>query len=200
MATERRAVELDLGFTSPTAPADRPLSTSGLKRFASVAAYLAFVNRAAVGGDEFFDTNLNVQRIYNGTSWVSPALGGGAISEAEFTMANNQVAAANVTGLLLDATLWRSARVRLDISRRDTVLATELRWVGFLELIYRQVGTTWAINGLEGGGDVVSDLPAGITFTITAAGQVKYQSTNEAGSNRVEKLTFSATMTSKGAA
>jgi hypothetical protein len=198
MATERRAVNIETGYTSPTAPSDRPLSTSGLKTFASAAAYAAFVGRAAAAGDEYWDTTLGVRRTHNGVLWIAHGIDGGAISESTMNLADNQVAAADVTGLLLDKTLWRSALIEVDISRRDTATpGSELRWVGTLRALHTKEDDAWALAVISGGPDSVNGKPGGVTFSITAAGQVQYTSHDLAGAAYVGKLTFSARMKSQ---
>lgn len=198
MATERRAVNIDNGYTSPTAPSDRPLSTSGLKTFATAAAYETFVGRSAAAGDEYWDTTLGVRRTHNGTLWIAHGIDGGAISETTQDLADNQVAAADVTGLLLDKTLWRSAIVEADISRRDTATpGSELRWVGTLRAYHSKESDGWTLQVISGGPDSVGGKPAGVTFSVTNAGQVQYTSHDLAGAAYVGKLTFSARMKSQ---
>lgn len=200
MATERRAVDVDDGFEIPTAPSSRPLTSSGLQSFASASAFVTFLGRAAIAGDEYYDSTLATRRTYNGTIWVSGA-DAGVISEKTIDIANNQVAAADVTGLIIDKLLWRSAVIDLDMYRRDTATpGSELRWVGIFRAIYSIENDTWEIQGLQGGSDSVSGKPAGVTLSITAAGQVQYTSHSLAGSNYVGELTYSARMKTKAEA
>ena len=94
----------------------------------------------------------------------------GDISETSFSAANNQVAAANVTGLAFANGTVRSFRAQVSIVIDATA---DLYEVVILEGI--QKGASWdmAISSVGDNSNIV--------FTITAAGQVQYTSGNEAG-------------------
>lgn len=88
----------------------------------------------------------------------------GDINETSFTAADNQVAAANVTGLAFANGTVRSFRIHLSIVRASTYTNYEL--VGI------QRAADWIMDQ-----SYVGDV-TGLTFTITTAGQVQYTSTS----------------------
>lgn len=65
--------------------------------------------------------------------------------------------------------------------------ATELIEAGTLRIVYKPRSASWVIAKLNNGPDT-----SGITFTITASGQVQYTSTNISGTIVVQKLTYRA--------
>lgn len=138
-------------------------------------------------GDTVFASWWNLLR-----TWLIYFFGGGAIPETQFTVANNQGVAADVTGLVFTAASYRSAEVEYELSRKTDTASSEVRAIGRLRLAYRAEGTAWAILGEEYHGDEIDGLPAGVTFSITSAGQVQYTSTNISGSNYVGTLKFRA--------
>jgi len=96
---------------------------------------------------------------------------------ADFVVANN-TAAADVTNLIFDKTIWRSAIITFNLYRK-TDTPVELSSVVRLVVQYKPVLNTWSILQSSDGDDCE------VNFTITAAGQVKYTSTNIAGANYV---------------
>lgn len=113
--------------------------------------------------------------------------GAAYISPTEFTIANNQSAAANVTGLLFAGASVRSFVVEYQVYRNTTGGgATELAETGFLKGTYSTVAASWEMANYDCVGD------AGILFSITAGGQVQYTSTNITGSAATSKMTFKA--------
>lgn len=113
------------------------------------------------------------------------AFGAGAIGETEFTVANNQGAAANVTGLSVSSASYRGAIVEYDVTRKTDTASSEVRCVGTMFLQYRAESSAWEICGTSENGDDV-----GVTFSITSGGQVQYTSTNISGSNYAGKMNF----------
>lgn len=99
-----------------------------------------------------------------------PVGSAGDINETSFSAANNQVAAANVTGLAFANATVRSfdAQVSVAIDATTDLFETfNLRGI--------QKGSSWDMAVVSNGDD------SGIVFSITTAGQVQYTSTNEAG-------------------
>jgi hypothetical protein len=111
-------------------------------------------------------------------------LGGGFIIETSFTLANNQAVAANVTGLVIDSASYKAAHIFVRIQRKTD--SSEVVSVGVLKAVYRTATTTWEIL------DELSGDYTGVTFSITSAGQVKYTSTNIAGTNYTGTMKFKA--------
>jgi hypothetical protein len=109
----------------------------------------------------------------------------GDINETSFSAANNQVAAANVTGLAFANATVRSfdAQVSVAIDATASLFETfNLRGI--------QKGASWDMAVVSNGDD------SGIVFSITNAGQVQYTSTNEAGfvSNTVKFRAITTTV------
>lgn len=119
--------------------------------------------------------------------WIDSLVGAGGIVETDFTVANNQVAAADVTGLLFSSAVSRSAVASYDVRRKTDTGSSEVRATGTLVLGYRLQTAAWEILGQDEYGDA-----HGVTFTVTSAGQVQYTSTSIAGSNYVGQLKFKA--------
>jgi hypothetical protein len=109
-------------------------------------------------------------------------LGGGYIEETSFAIANNNATPANVTGLSVASASYKGALVMASIRRYTD--SSEVSAIGFLHLSYRVKSSTW---------DLTPDLPGdatGVTFSITAAGQVQYVSDNLAGANYYGNMNF----------
>jgi hypothetical protein len=114
-----------------------------------------------------------------------PVGSAGDINETSFSAANNQVAAANVTGLAFANATVRSfdAQVSVAIDATASLFETfNLRGI--------QKGASWDMAVVSNGDD------SGIVFSITNAGQVQYTSTNEAGfvSNTVKFRAITTTV------
>lgn len=110
-------------------------------------------------------------------------------SEKFFQLTNNQVAAANVEGLAFNADGTSQAVVDFLIQRVTTSTgATELITSGTFHAVYKPTSLNWAIVTMGTPGPSTS----GITFSITATGQVQYTSTNITGTASISKLTYRA--------
>lgn len=94
---------------------------------------------------------------------------------ADFVVANN-ASAQNVTGLIFDKTIYKSAAIEFDLYRK-TDAPTELSSVVKLTAIYKPVANTWTMLQSSEGDDCE------VTFSIDSSGQVKYTSSNLAGAN-----------------
>lgn len=101
----------------------------------------------------------------------------------EITLANNQSSAADVTGLLLDSSSYRSARIEIEIFRKTD--SAERIFRGHLIATYLESSGAWDITPSgEGSGQYESGVYShGVTFSITAAGQVQYTSDLMTGLN-----------------
>lgn len=111
--------------------------------------------------------------------------GAGGIGETSFTLPNNQSSATDVTGLSFSISSVRSAIVTYEVSRKTDTALSELRSIGRLFLAYRAQSSAWEILNQQENGD-----DSGVTFTVTAGGQVQVATTNIAGSNYVGTLKF----------
>jgi len=94
----------------------------------------------------------------------------GDITETSMSIANNQASPANVTGLAFANATVRSFRVHASVIIDATADLFEV-----YELIGIQKGSSWDMSQSSTGDD------AGLTFSITNAGQIQYTSTNNAG-------------------
>lgn len=123
-------------------------------------------------------------------NWVVPPHGFN-IPTAAATIANNQSSAANVTGM--DCSAYQSVTFYLQLTRKTD--STEKTVSGTLTCFKRFNSSAWVIvpdlkgDGDSDGGDTKDG--AGVTFSITTAGQVKYVSDNmSTGSGYTGTLTF----------
>ena len=93
------------------------------------------------------------------------------------TLANNQ-AAADVTSMLFSSATYRGVVVEIEVSRKTA--SSERRGFVTLRLVYDTTAASWVIV------DVTEDntgTDLGVTWTVTAAGQVKYATDNQSGAS-----------------
>lgn len=128
-------------------------------------------------GEELSDLLIALVDVVNSSS------GSADIILTSFNLANNQSSAANVTGATFDTSQVRSSIIQYSIYRSTTL--SELSEVGTIYLTYKTTAATWDISQTYGGS-------SGITFSITAGGQLQYTSTNMSGSSYVGKMKFTA--------
>jgi hypothetical protein len=116
------------------------------------------------------------------------------IPETTFTIANNQSAAANVTGLLFSGATIRSAEIDVQFYINTTSTgATEMSARAKYQATYKTVAAAWDLTPLGVSGDVdASGNPAGVTLSITSAGQVQYTSGNTSGTAASSLIHFKA--------
>lgn len=120
------------------------------------------------------------------TNVLADIAGANDITQTSATIANNQSSATNVSGLSFDTTEVRGAIVEYSVYRVTTGSgATEAVETGLMFLSYLSTAGTWDIATQHGGG-------AGVTFTVTNAGQVRYTSTNFTGSSYSGLIKFRA--------
>jgi hypothetical protein len=108
--------------------------------------------------------------VQNGALWANLAIG------------NNQVAAANLAGLLFNKANEYGAEILYHLYRKTDTGGSEVVQEGKLYARYKPVADAW---------DLVDEPrfdDAGVTFSITSAGQIQYVSTNIAGTNHVGEL------------
>lgn len=118
---------------------------------------------------------------------IEAFLGLAYIGETSFTVANNQASPANVTGLVFAGASVRSFEVDYQIYRNTTGGgATELAERGKLLGVYSSVAASWEMTQAP----VVGN--AGVTLSITAAGQIQYTSTNITGTPGTSAMKFQA--------
>lgn len=114
-------------------------------------------------------------------------VGTGSIVPTDFTIANNQASAANVTGLVFSSADTKSVKVTADIRRKTATASSEVVAHHILFLQYRDQTSTWEVASSEAKGD-----DSGVTLTVTSVGQVQYVSTSIAGSSYTGTMRFKA--------
>lgn len=107
--------------------------------------------------------------------------------EKFYTLANNQAVAADIIGLALSSKSVSQGIIEYLVQRVTTGTgAVELVESGSIHAVYKPTSLSWALVTMGTPGPSTS----GVTFSITAAGQIKYTSTNITGTASISKLTF----------
>lgn len=111
------------------------------------------------------------------------------ILQTTFTVANNISVATNVTGLSFNIASARAAFVEYSIYRKSDSTTSGTAESGVMHLIYdtsAASGSRWTlvVSGIAGN--------AGVTFTITDAGQIQYKSTDIGATNYNGVMKFTA--------
>jgi hypothetical protein len=104
-------------------------------------------------------------------------------SDISFTIANNQ-ATTNVTSLLFDGISTRGFVLDYSIYRQTDTPSSALAQIGQLRGVYNTQSSSWFMS------DDFSGQNAGVTFSILSSGQIRYSSTNIAGTNYVGTLKY----------
>lgn len=107
--------------------------------------------------------------------------------ERSFDIANNQAAAADVTGLKFDKRGVSQAIIEFLVQRVTTGAgAVELIESGILIVTYNPTSEDWNLQAVS------ANTPdnSGVDFTITSSGQVQYTSSNETGTASISKLFY----------
>lgn len=124
-----------------------------------------------------------------GASWL-PAPHGFNFTTVRTSIADNQGSPANVTGM--DISAFQAVIFYLQLTRKTN--STEKTVVGTLTCIKRQNSSAYVIipdlkgDGDSDGGDAYDG--AGVTFSITSAGQVQYISDDMPGSSYSGIITY----------
>lgn len=104
--------------------------------------------------------------------------------EQSFALVNNQVSAADLTPLTFDRRFVSYAVVEY-VAQRTTSSVVALAG-GRLNILYNPDADSWSIaNNVD-----VSVGTIGITYSITADGQVQYTTTNQAGTKVLSRIVF----------
>jgi hypothetical protein len=98
------------------------------------------------------------------------------LSASTQTIANNQSSEANISNLIFDGSQVRGAIVQYTLYRRTDDI--EYAQIGQFNIVYKTDDMTWILGAESYAGD-----NAGVTFSITNAGQIQYVSSNMAGAN-----------------
>ena len=128
------------------------------------------------------------------TEVLSTLLAPGDILETTSTINNNISSATNINGLVFDPGTVRAANINYAIYRISTANPSGHAEDGMIALIYddsASAGNKWQLSQRRGGTE------AGVTFSITDAGQVQYTSTDINSTGYVGTITFTAKTLSK---
>jgi hypothetical protein len=112
------------------------------------------------------------------------------ILETSFSVANNISVSTNVTGLSFNTGAVRAAEVSYSIIRSSSTRTSGVVESGTMNVVYDSAassGNKWqlAVGPIAGPG-------AGVTFTITDAGQVQYKSTDIGSTSYSGEMRFRA--------
>jgi hypothetical protein len=102
-----------------------------------------------------------------------------------FTIANNQVSAANVTGLNFDSATDKFFNVQYRLFRRTATFS--YAQAGKLRGVFNNDTSTWLMS------DDYSGENAGVTFSITSGGQIQYTSSNITGASYLGIMEYKVT-------
>lgn len=105
--------------------------------------------------------------------------------ETTFVIANNQTTFADITGMVLDKTIYYGAEITGHIYRKDATPSEVSSFIK-LRLMYSPVLDAWELNGPE----ILGSDPGITDLQVTSAGQVQYKSSNFAGGSYVGELRF----------
>lgn len=109
-------------------------------------------------------------------------VGAGYIGETSFTLANNTVSVANVTGLVISSSSYKSAHIYAEVRRKTD--SVEVISGGRLIIQYRTLTSAWELL------DELSGDDDGTVFSVTSGGQVQYTTDNQSGSNYTGTIKF----------
>lgn len=120
-------------------------------------------------------------RILDFSDGFSSASAPSAVSLTAFTFLNNQ-STASVTGALVSSTISISAKFELYVIRYTTTSYRFARVV--VETLYDPFNSIWSlVDYVEKGSSNLTGEPSGITWSMTAAGQLQYATDNMGGSS-----------------
>lgn len=108
-------------------------------------------------------------------------------AEKSFALANNQSVAADIEDMKVNSRAVSHAVVEYLVQRVTTDTgATELCESGSFWLTYKPTSDTWALSVIS------ENLPsnAGIVFSVTAAGQVQYTTTDITGTASLSRINW----------
>jgi len=110
---------------------------------------------------------------------IAAFVGTGGV-QTNFTIVNNQNVALDLTGLVFDKVTIKSVRILFDIHRES--VGNNLNEMGELFVLFDPVADDWILSFDSKFDD------SEVIFTITAAGQIQYTSSNLTGGSYVGVL------------
>ena len=109
--------------------------------------------------------------------------------ETLFTIANNQAVAADITGLQFNKSQISAAFIDFLVQRVTTSTgAVELLEAGHLTAVYEPTSLSWSLVEVS----VNSPDNSGVTFSITATGQMQYTSSSITGTASISRVVYRA--------
>lgn len=117
------------------------------------------------------------------TNRITNFIGAGSITTTTFEFNNNQNVEADIVGLNLDSTKYKSAKIEMDIFRKTSISEVFER----TELFATHSESGWSLS--QG----LSTADSGCRFNISSDGQAKYTSSDRAGAQVSNTMTFKTT-------
>jgi len=102
-------------------------------------------------------------------------------NQLDFTIADN-AGVTDLTGLLFSKATVKAVRMFFQVNRKTDAPAASLNEAGEIYIWHDAVSDTWEVSFDSKGND------SGLTFTITAAGQLEYSSSNMNGTGYLGKM------------
>lgn len=123
------------------------------------------------------------------TEVLDTLLGSNDILETSFTVANNTVSVTNVTGLLFNTSTVRSAVIEYSIYRRSNSTPSGKAEAGIMNMVFDNDASSGNKCLLAIGPSVGN---AGVTFSVTDAGQIQYTSSDIGTAGYIGEFVFNA--------
>lgn len=106
-------------------------------------------------------------------------------TDTTFTIANNTVSLTNVTGLSFSGIDFRGVIIDYTVYRKTDTALSGVAQIGELKAVFNTQSSTWLMS------DTYSGQNSGVTFSMTALGQIQYTSTNITGATYAGTMTYS---------
>ena len=103
-------------------------------------------------------------------------------AQTVFTIANNQSSPANITGLVLDKTLYGFYKIQYTYFRQTS--SENERVYGYINCHYNSITDVWTCDDKQDGGDL-----GWVGFDVSGQ-QLQYTSSNMSGTGYVGTLTY----------
>jgi hypothetical protein len=106
--------------------------------------------------------------------------GTGGVDETQFTIADNQTAYTDITGLSFDHSVTRAINLEYTVYREDGT--TSKRELGLLRAFYKAREGTWSYERQSYGDDALGNGTISAPLIVNSSGQVQYKSYSVGGS------------------
>jgi len=173
--SDMRELDFTDSFESSTEPTQGSILANALANFANDAAFETAKGSAGVDGDIYYNTTIESIKYNDSGTWrILDTIG---TKQTTFTIADNQAAPADITGLNADGDVLKEILVRYHVIR-DNAGSTRLDVSGSFKLVYNATDK-WELHDGGFGPD-----DHGLIFSVVNTlnvGQVKYTSTGIGG-------------------